>query len=584
MERVTVCIALIWAVMVAVVATPSLAHPPSTRPAEVVYQHAAVAADHPIASQAGVEMLKLGGNAVDAAVATSFCLSVVRPYSCGIGGGGFMVIYKPARDGGEPVEVAINYRETAPVAVGPNYYVRLADATASRAGYHAVGVPGTVAGLLWALEHHGTLDRAAVLAPAIRAAEHGFAADHNYLDAARGFAQRLHEHPHLKGTSKYLWETMCLQGKVNVGDLIKNPQQARALRLIADRGAEAFYTGEIAEAIVASMSAHDGPITKDDLAGYTVRTTKPLRGTFRARARGLGLEVLSMPPPSSGGIAMLQILGIFERRMDDLSGLEHNRPEYVHLLVEAMKHAFADRAQWLADPAFAEVPTRRLLESGYLDRLADSVSMQHTLDRFDYGSVAPAPQDGGTSHISVIDADGMAVACTETINLIYGSLVMVPGFGFALNNQMDDFTTVPGQPNAFGLRQSDRNLPAPGKRPLSSMSPTIVLRNGKPIIIAGASGGPRIITGTVQCVLNCLLFDMTPAEAVAAPRFHHQWLPNVLQFEDGWTDECTIGALKILGHEVGRRDEVGVVQLIQVTAEGIRAASDPRKGGQPAGY
>ena len=270
--------------------------------------------------------------------------------------------------------------------------------------------------------------------------------------------------------------------------------------------------------------------------------------------------------------------------MDDLGGLEHNRPQYVHLLVEAMKHAFADRAQWLADPAFAEVPTKRLLESDYLDRLANSVSMQHTLDRFDYGSVAPVPDDGVTSHISVIDADGMAVACTETINLIYGSLVAVPGFGFALNNQMDDFTTVPGQPNAFGLRQSDRNLPAPGKRPLSSMSPTIVLRNGKPIIIAGASGGPRIITGTVQCVLNCLLFDMTPAEAVAAPRFHHQWLPNVLQFEDRWTSEATISARQNRGHEVGRRDEVGVVQLIQVTAEGIHPASDPRKGGRPAGY
>jgi gamma-glutamyltranspeptidase/glutathione hydrolase len=290
-----------------------------------------------------------------------------------------------------------------------------------------------------------------------------------------------------------------------------------------------------------------------------------------------------MPPPSSGGLTMLQILGILERRMSDIA-LDHNRPPYVHLLAEAMKHAFADRAAWLADPDFVEVPVRRLLSETYLDQCAASIDLQRTREPRHYGSPRAILEDGGTSHLSVIDARGGAVACTETINLVYGSLVVVPGFGFALNDQMDDFTTRPGQPNAFGLRQSEGNLPAPGKRPLSSMSPTILLAEGRPVVVAGASGGPRIITGTLQCILDCVLFDMTPAEATAAPRFHHQWLPDVLQFEEQWTDEETIAALGGLGHGTGRREDVGMVQIIRAGPDGIRAASDPRKGGSPAGF
>ncbi|MHC4415013.1 MAG: gamma-glutamyltransferase [Planctomycetota bacterium] len=554
------------------------ARAPSTPSAETVYSHAAVAADHALASQAGVEMLRRGGNAVDAAVAASFCLSVVRPYSCGIGGGGFMLIATPARDGERPVQVAIDYRETAPAAVASDYYVALGDPTASRAGPHAVGTPGTVAGLLWALRHYGTLDRAAVLAPAIRAAENGVPADASHVSAARALAVRLKRFGHLRASAADIWGNLCRGGEIEPGDVIRNPKQARALRLIAERGASAFYEGEIAEAIVASMEAHGGSMTREDLARYAVRVTEPLRGTFRGR------EVLTMPPPSSGGIASLQILGLLERRLDDLGPPQHNRPPYVHLLVESMKHAFADRSAWMADPEFVDVPTMRLLEPAYLQERAGAIDMDRTRGWRHYGSAASAADDGGTSHLSVIDADGMAVACTETINLIYGSLVTVPGFGFALNNQMDDFTTIPDRPNAFGLRQSDRNLPEAGKRPLSSMSPTIVLEQGRPVIIAGASGGPRIITGTVQSVLNCLLFDMPPVEAVGAARFHHQWRPDVLQFEARWTDQPTIAALEALGHNTARRDRVGVVQLIRNGPDGIRAASDPRKGGAPAGY
>ena len=326
------------------------------------------------------------------------------------------------------------------------------------------------------------------------------------------------------------------------------------------------------------MQANGGPITKQDLASYTVRVAEPLRGTFQ------GLDVLSMPPPSSGGVAMQQIFGLLERHFKQIGASPHNSPAYIHLLVEAMKHAFADRAEWLADADFVDVPIERLLSAAYLNERADSISMQRTNESQFYGSRTAGVEDGGTSHLSVIDANGMAVACTETINLSYGSLVVVPGFGFALNNEMDDFTTIPGEANAFGLQQSDRNLPEPGKRPLSSMSPTILLDDGRVVLVAGASGGPRIITATTQCILNCLLFDMTPRQAVAALRFHHQWMPNVLQFESAWPDPAVPSALQQLGHETGTTGSVGVVQLIRVTPDGIRAASDPRKGGATAGY
>lgn len=574
-------------VLGAVMLTAGCASVPGAATAAGEYEHAAVAADHPVASQAGLEMLQQGGNAVDAAVATSFCLSVVRPYSCGIGGGGFMVIHQPSQDDGEaPVQVALNYRETAPAAVGPDYYINLDMNRPSRDGIHAVGTPGSVAGLLDALEEYGTLDRATVLAPAIRAAEEGFPADAHYVREVRKTADRLKENPDLRETSSYIWEQLCHRGRVREGDLITNPQQAEALRLIAEQGAAAFYEGEIGEAIVEVMQQHGGPITAADLAGYEISITEPLKGRFQ------GLDILSMPPPSSGGVAMQQVFGILQRRPIDPATTPHNSADYVHLVAEAMKHAFADRAEWLADPAFVRVPVKELLHEMYLDNRAAAISPYHTQEIYTYGSVTPpapgsqlpgAPEDGGTSHFCVVDERGMAVACTETINLAFGSLVEVPGFGFALNNEMDDFTTDPGAPNAFGLRQSDRNVPEPGKRPLSSMSPTIMLADGEVVLIAGASGGPRIITGTLQCILNCLWYGMTPGEALDAPRFHHQWMPNVLQFERRWEDRKTMRALRKLGHETGRRDEVGVVQLIRIDREGIRAACDGRKGGRPAG-
>jgi gamma-glutamyltranspeptidase/glutathione hydrolase len=326
------------------------------------------------------------------------------------------------------------------------------------------------------------------------------------------------------------------------------------------------------------MREHGGTITLADLDGYRVRTVQPLTGMFR------GHEILAMPPPSSGGIAMLQTFGILSNLFGDLGFVTHNSSPYVHVVAEALKHAFADRSRWLADPDFADLPLEAMLADETLRAAAKTIDLNHTKPPDAYG-VLPLAEDGGTSHLSVVDSTGMAVACTETINLTFGSLVCVPGFGFCLNNEMDDFTTVRGEANAFGLRQSDANLPEPGKRPLSSMSPTIVLRNGKPVIVAGGSGGPRIITATTQCILNVMMFHMQPEEAVSSPRFHHQWAPNTLLFDKRWQDAATIAQLKARGHETGVLTSEAVVQMITVDAEGtIRAASDPRKGGKPAGW
>ncbi len=551
---------------------------------EIQYDHAAVACDHQLASEAGVEMLRQGGNAVDAAVAASFTLSVVRPYSCGIGGGGFMIIAIPQDDQHSETEfVAINYRETAPAAVGPDYFRKFPDDTASRFGIHAVGVPGTVAGLLYALGNYGTLDRATVLNPAISAAENGFIVDENYITAVEKISELGESHPQFMDLADQVIHEFGGGGNLTSGQALKLPHQAKALRLIAEKGTSAFYEGEIAQAIVNVMRNQGGAITRDDLLHYRVQEEDPLVGNF------LGKQVVTMSPPSSGGVAMLQILGMLQRKMPDLRYQYHNTAGYVHLITEAMKYAFADRATWLADPDYVDVPVDDLLDTQYLDQRALGISGLRTHDDpsayispldSDYSFI----EDGGTSHISVIDAHGMAVACTETINLTFGSLVVVPGFGFVLNDQMDDFTTVPGSSNAFGLQQSDRNLPEPGKRPLSSMSPTIVLENNRVIYVAGASGGPRIISGTLQCLLNCMLFNMTAADAVNRSRFHHQWLPNKLWLEESWPSWTERSKLRLFEHDLATRREIGVVQLLAVIDNQIHAASDPRKGGMPAGY
>ncbi len=541
------------------------------------YTQWAVACDHVLASRAGEQMLAAGGNAVDAAVAASFCLSVVRPFSCGIGGGGFMVISLPSSaEDPDGRAIALDYRETCPAAVGPDYYENLPK-SASQLGAKSCGVPGTVAGLLYALENFGTLDRATILGPAIRAAHEGFTADTSHIVAAKTMSEVWRDHPELREGLADSWPRLTNEGRIEVGDLIVNEPQARALELIVRDGAAAFYEGPIADAIMAVMIQNDGPMTRADLAAYIVRERPALVGEFGP------WRVLSMPPPSSGGVATQQVFGLLER-LGGLTGEnEMNSPQWRHLLIETFKHAFADRAYWLADDTFTPVPLAGLTAPTYLDSLAERFDPDHTLEPADYGTGPQLPRDSGTSHISVLDADGMAVGCTETINLHWGSCVEVPGFGFLLNDELDDFTTSAGA-NAFELVQSDRNRPAPGKRPLSSMSPTIVLEDGQPVAIAGASGGPRIISGTLQVLLSALVYGDDAGQAVARPRLHHQWRPDEVRVETGWTNNSTLDGLKARGHTVvSYKKSVGVVQAIVVKDGLITAASDPRKGGRPAG-
>jgi gamma-glutamyltranspeptidase/glutathione hydrolase len=550
-----------------------------------IYQRFAVAADHPLASKAGAEMLRRGGNAVDAAVAASFALSVVRPYSCGIGGGGFMVIRLPrSTRHPEGVLTSVNYREWGINAQHKDYFENISDPDAPTHGGKAVCVPGTVAGLLYCLEKYGTLSREVVLAPAILLAEQGFAADEHYVQSARTdelVLPWLLKDPARQARFGFLWDRFLARGEIRKGNIIKLPEQARALRLIARDGAAAFYTGDIARAIVSAVRSDGGEMTMEDLAGYRVEELPPLVATFG------GGQLVTMPPPSSGGIVMAQALRMLEKLPQHLEAATRagrDSPEYVHLIAEISKHAFADRARWMGDPNFVKVPTAQLLSDNYITSRAAAFNPAHVLAHDAYGTSVPFPADGGTSHLSVIDADGGAVACTETVNLIFGSLLCVDEYGFVLNNEMDDFITRSGQPNAFGLSHADLNRPAPRKRPLSSMTPSMVVRDGDVVLIAGGAGGPRIISGTLQASLNVLLFDDSAAAALGRARFHHQWEPDTLQLEPSLLQQRDlVRGLTDRGHTVVERKSIASVQLIRRGVYGIEAGSDPRKGGVPDG-
>lgn len=585
------------------------------------YERFAVAADHPLASEAGAAMLAKGGNAVDAAVAASFTLSVVRPFSCGIGGGGFMVISLPDPKGadGARIERAINYREMAPSGATQDIYEQIGLERASVDGAMASAVPGTVAGLLYALETYGTLDRATVMEPAIRAAREGFATDQAYMGAALRLTERFVLNKHYQTRFAFVWERFLGSGAIALGDIVKNPEQAEVLEAIARDGASAFYEvreGSLASRMIeevnrdrlSSIKAGVRPaawFTPEDFTLPRVEDDAPLVVGF------MGRRVLLMPPPSSGGVAIAQVMGLAERRQLAKAWSEGENgatpARYAHLLAESFKFAFADRAAYLADARFVPVPLEMLLGAERLDDFAARINPGRAYGPDRYGDLLMVPDDGGTSHISVIDGKGGAVACTETINTEFGSLFVVSGTGFCMNNQMDDFTTERGGVNAYGLRQSEKNMPEPGKRPLSSMSPTIVMgpsggQSGAESggesgveeagveVVAGASGGPRIITATTQAIFNVLIRKMDASEAVARKRMHHQWIPAHLEVERGFDDQEFMRGLgtsiwlQKLRHEVVETDRGAVVQMVVRSRDGaIEAASDPRKGGRPAG-
>ncbi len=549
---------------------------------------AMVATDEELGSKAGVEILKRGGNAVDAAVAVAFALAVVEPAAGNIGGGGFMLVR--LADGRTTF---LDYREVAPGAATRNMYIKpdgKLDEQASVIGYKSVAVPGTVAGLELAVKTYGTMKLAEVMGPAIRLAEDGFAVSEKLAQELQREKTDLERFP----VSRRIFLN---DGKMwKVGDTLKEPELAATLKRIAQKGAEEFYSGETARIIAADMAKSGGLVTLEDLAAYKPRVREVLRAKYESS--GHEWEVVTSPPPSSGGVAIIEALNMLK----DVPLKGWGDVESVHMVAETMRRVFADRAAYLADPDFANVPVAGLTASCYAKELAGTIDAQRASSSKDVhagkphacgAAAAGAPpstlvslgEGPHTTHFSVVDAAGNAVASTYTLNDNYGSHV-TSAAGFLLNDEMDDFTTQPGVPNAlFGLIQSDANAIAPGHRPLSSMTPTILLRDGKLSFVTGSPGGPTIISATLLSVINWMRLGMDAQAAINAPRFHHQWLPDQIFIEEDFP-ESTEKALEARGFAVKRRGHIGLVNAIGIDAKtGERlGAADPRDKGAAVGY
>jgi len=519
-----------------------------------------VVADSELASAAGMEILKRGGNAVDAAVATAFALSVVDQASSGLGGGGFMVIYR-AQD---KKSFALDFRETAPRASRRELYTKDGKPmpSLSLTGALAVGVPGEVAGLVEARRRFGTLPLGELIAPALKLASNGFPLDPTLRIAIERQQTAMKRFADLG--SIYL-----ANGAVPAeGAVIRQPALAETLKAIAAQGSQVFYQGWIGAAIVDTIQKSGGVMMADDLKRYKPVWREPLIGAYRDRT------VITMPPPSSGGVAILEMLNILEGYKPDQ--FRHNSAEYLHLLTEAMKHAFADRAQFLGDPDFVHVPIRKLTAKDYAAWIRGRISPDKTHPPPFYGYYNYNAEKGGTTHFSVIDRFGNAVACTQSVNTRFGSKLLVAQTGIVLNNEMDDFAIHPGIGNVYGLIGNEANSLRADKRPLSSMAPTIVLRQNRPELVVGAAGGPRIISATLQTILNVVDFQMPVGAAVEAPRVHHQWLPERLNVEAKIAVEERKG-LEQRGHVLREQSELGVVQAITWQGSTMSGTADSRK-------
>jgi gamma-glutamyltranspeptidase/glutathione hydrolase len=542
-------------------------------PAPVLARHGMVAAQESRATRIGVDVLEHGGNAVDAAVAVGFALAVTHPQAGNIGGGGFMLIHLADRN----EDIAIDYRETAPQATTRDVFLDAngeADPRKSRDSGLGVGVPGTVAGLALALERYGSgkFTWAQLIAPALDAARNGVAVEDDLADALPRAQPRLARWP---STAKIFLNP---DGVVLApGQSLVQSDLAASLAMIARDGPRGFYQGPIAEKIVASVRAAGGLMTLDDLAAYRPVIRTPVRGTYR------GYDIVSMPPPSSGGVHLIEMLNVLEGY--PLADLGAGSVPMLHLMVETMKRAYADRAEFLGDPDVVAVPVERLTSKSYAAELRRSIDPRRATPSRDIHAGQPVPGEGAnTTHYSVIDAAGNAVANTYTLNLSFGVGLVADGTGILLNDELDDFAAKPGAPNAFGLTGGAANAPGPGKRPLSSMTPTIVLKDGKPYLVTGTPGGSRIITMVLQVILNVVDFRMDVAGAVAAPRIHHQWLPDEVEAEQAVPAEAVRG-LEALGHTVVRRPNWGSANSIMVTPDGLAGAADPRsRGALAAGY
>jgi gamma-glutamyltranspeptidase/glutathione hydrolase len=544
---------------------------------------AMVASVHKLASRAGVQMMKAGGNAVDAAVAVGFALAVVHPQAGNLGGGGFMLIRMA--DGRTHF---VDYREKAPAAASANMYLDpqgnvIEDA--SIVGYKAIGVPGSVAGMVYAEQKYGKLSLDRVMAPAIKLAEEGFA-------LAEADARDMQED---KPLGEFPESKRIFQRDGNfykVGEVLKQPDLARTLRRIASNPGD-FYHGAMARELAAAMQKGGGLLTAGDLANYEVKEREAIRGTYR------GYEIISAPPPSSGGITMIEALNILEGY--DLGTRRGRSVPAVHLTVEAFRRAFLDRAEFLGDPDFSKIPVAQLIDKRYGAAWRESIDPTHASSSKDlrrpaiftqleqyaalHAQPAAVTEPDHTTHYSVVDPDGDAVAVTTTLNDSFGSRVTAAGLGFLLNDEMDDFAAKQGVPNMFGLIQGPANSIAPGKRPLSAMAPTIVLKDGKLFLVLGSPGGPRIITTVANILMGVLDYGMNIQEAVNAPRFHHQWLPDVISVEQGFPP-AEIKPLEGMGHQVKVGDHWSDGECIMIDPKrGERlGASDMRNNGRAIGF
>lgn len=522
-----------------------------------------VATSHTLASEVSRDVLADGGNAVDAAVTAGFALAVTQPRSGNIGGGGFMLISD--EDSGEVI--AIDYRETAPSAATETMFQdEQGNAVTDRSRYThlASGVPGTVAGLALALEKYGTLSLEEALAPAIRLAEDGFAVPPRFVKGLEDARERFE--PWDSSMAKFFKED---GSSYQVGEVFRQPDLAATLKRVAENGASEFYEGETARLLVDEMDKHGGLMTLDDVAGYEPTIREPSHGTYRDH------DIYAMSPPSSGGVHIVQMLNVLEDY--PMGEMGFGAADSMHVMAEAMKRAYADRAEYLGDTDFVEVPLEGLTSDAYADELREQIDLDQATPSDDIKAGNPtAYESNETTHFSVVDDDGLAVSNTYTINFSYGSGIVVDGAGFLLNNEMDDFSAKPGVPNAYGLIGGEANKVEPGKRMLSSMTPTIVKKDGKNFLITGSPGGSRIITTTLQVLMNVIDHDMNIQSAVSAPRMHHQWLPDEIRVEAGFSPD-TLELLEQRGHTVSHKSAMGAAQSIVIEDGVFYGGADPRR-------
>ena len=536
----------------------------------VVANNGMVATEQELASRIGLDILKAGGNAVDAAVGIGFALAVALPNAGNLGGGGFMMVH----DAKTGKSVALDFREVAPLKATRNMYLDdKGNVINGKSLYthYAVGVPGTVAGMEHALKKWGTMPLDKVIAPSIALAEKGFPVSETLAKILRQEQKNMGKWP---ATTEIFWKDGA---PLKRGDLLVQKDLAQSMRLIAQQGAKAFYEGAIAQKIAAEMAPHAGAVTLQDLREYKVAEREPVRGTYR------GHEVVTMPPPSSGGTHLVQILNMLEQW--PLAQWGQNSAQTLHHMAESSKLAYADRSEYLGDPDFVKIPLKGLTSKRYAESLAKTIDRNRARPAKEIKPGQPQPYESDqTTHYSVVDKAGNAVAVTYTLNTNFGSGIVAKGTGILLNNEMDDFSAKPGVANAYGLVGGDANAVAAKKRPLSSMTPTLVLKDGKPTLVTGSPGGARIITTVLQTVVNTIDFGNNPAEAAAAPRVHHQWTPDELRVEKGLSPD-TLALLKQRGHNIAVKPSMGRTQTIQIRNGMLYGYSDPRNpDGQTLGY